>query len=111
MRISLNGFGETLFLLLVFVQDKFFHEPRMNILWIIDVLPMSNFSKTCFVVILNVCVSLLVVCCSLHSKAKETLKNNKREEQQGKNNKQQEENTQIRIIRTKIKTVRVIQHI
>ena len=67
--------------------------------------------KHCFLVIINVCVSLLVACCSLHSKAKETLRKTKREEQQGKKKKEQEENTYIRIRTTSIKTVHVIKTI
>ena len=78
-----------------------------HVCWILDCMPMSQFSTTMFI---NVCVSFLVACCSLHSKATQTFKNHKREQQQGKTKKGQEENTYIRRRTTNIKTVQVMNH-
>ena len=80
----------------------------MNMFWIIEFVANVKLFKTRFLVILNVRVSLLVACCSLHSKAKEALEKNKREEQQGTKKKEQEGNTYVRRT-TNIKTVHAIQ--
>ena len=75
-----------------------------------------NFSKCqkhqkCFLVILNVCVSLLVACCCLHENENKMSKNKREEQQQGKKNNEQEENTYIRRRTTNKKTVHVIKTI
>ena len=80
-----------------FVQDKFFHEHPRNMFGVPEFQQCQFYVQKWFLVILNVCVSLLVACCYLHSQAnKQTMKNNKREEQQEKKNRQQEEITYIR---------------